>query len=1462
LASTTSPPDANEPAAAPRKKRGLFEFLFKSALGCTAFAIGSLIVLILLLPTLLTGVVKSTVQSKFGDQYKGSLAIGDLGLAWFGEQHAKDVVLRDPDKKDVAHASVVVPSLWTLVRSGGERIGRVTVAVDADLVQDDAGVTNLERALEPRKPAKTEPATTEPKSHTSPFEKLDGLVLDLQITSSHLTWSDAETRRLGTPFEVRDLKATVTAKGGAPIDAHADGRIVSDQPGKITLDAHVAGPIQPEKAWPLGKVDAHAQIEGFSTAMIDGIARLHGDLKEVIGNRFTLKIDGTGSSADAGDVDFVLDGERGSIALHGRLEGGAFRSRAPGASDPALLVTIPPPRGFLKTFVTPSLPPGTQLVLDASDEPWTVRSQSFVLPVASITAASSAKTPAKPGVAVNPAPLDMHAITTALAKSQLELTVAVPSHIAVENEATRKANVAASVSATRIDVHLVPGTPASVHMESALESGTPGTLSVDIASADPWTPLAQGQVPPVDAHVIAKNVSTVAIGAIAGEPERIPGAIGRALDVQLDAQNASLDSGTLRLAVTGRDQEPRLVVEGGARIADGVVHVDGDDALRVRWSPDAEWLQGQIAAMLAPGSLLVPQSGSDLVTIEVTHVALPLPAGGGDPMSKLRSSATADVSVHVSGATWSDETLRAAHTTVALNAIEMTTHLAAGGAISTTLRGDLQQGTSKGRLAADVSTANAWAFAGGAALPPVDARLTVEGVPTALVDAFAHQDGLVGRALGDKLNIALDARGASPTSGTVRAELTAPNASATLAGKLESGTFRATGQDGVHVTAKIPDAAVRDRLAAALPEGTALTWPKGAAEIALDVSDLTVPVPTAGHPFDLAGTLESTTAHVHASLDAIGIANAMTKTAKIDAGARDIQIDALLAPHSPLGVKASAQLEPGRDAKIALDARVDEPFGILRGNPLKPIDATVTLTSVDTATIDALAGKPGLAAGLLGPSLDATLQAHGASAAGGSLTMSAKSEALTLNGSARLDNGVLRCTGQEGLEVTLAARPGALDAYTKSVLPAGTKLQMAADSAPLTLRVHDVAIPVSSAGSAKPAADPKQAAPAEPSMFERIAKMSLTLQVTLPALVYSDASTTSGQKPVTVRNVGVEAHIAPKDLPYLRVSGAVDATPPGVIAVEVRALDPLANLAQPKSLDTWRAKVDVHATQLPTAIIDVLAGQGGLLVEALGGHVDATLQAPEISMSKGAFEADLKSEQASLHAAGHVADRTVIIDKPDGVLAHVGLGPVMSERIVGKLVPTLVDVQKPEGAAPAMFAVDALRFPLDGDLRKLDGNVRVDLGQITYGLGNLKTGLAGKIASALGVAAPTGEWKVPAITVPIQKGVAGYQKLPIQIGGHEYMFSGTYDMVTDSAQLSAQVPIKLLGKKVNAQLEKVSDYLDPETMIPITIKGSIKNPSVGLDNGALESALEKALEKAAGKGLGGLLDGLKKKKKD
>jgi hypothetical protein len=354
--------------------------------------------------------------------------------------------------------------------------------------------------------------------------------------------------------------------------------------------------------------------------------------------------------------------------------------------------------------------------------------------------------------------------------------------------------------------------------------------------------------------------------------------------------------------------------------------------------------------------------------------------------------------------------------------------------------------------------------------------------------------------------------------------------------------------------------------------------------------------------------------------------------------------------------------------------------------------------------------------------------------------------------------------------------------------------------------------------------------------------------------VYADAATKAAGKPVTLSGVKLASTFAADAPPFAKLTGTIVDEPAGEITADLTALDPLTKLADPQGLETFRARVDVKANRVPTAIPDMLAKQGGLLVEALGSRLDLTVSAPEITQQSGAFSLEMRSDLHGVKGKGHVEPGAVVIDEIDGLVATVGLGPVMSQKVVGKLVPTLVNVSKPQSAAPAKFSVDKLRFPLDGNLRKLDGTVRVDLGEVNYSL-------FPKLASFFGESGSASALKIPAITVPISKGVAGYQRLPVMIGGKEYVFSGTYDIVTDAAQLTANIPVNRLGKKVNAELEKVREFIDPNTTIPLTIKGSLVNPSIGIDEKALLKVLKDAGEKALEGAATGLLDDLLKKKK-
>jgi len=102
-------------------------------------------------------------------------------------------------------------------------------------------------------------------------------------------------------------------------------------------------------------------------------------------------------------------------------------------------------------------------------------------------------------------------------------------------------------------------------------------------------------------------------------------------------------------------------------------------------------------------------------------------------------------------------------------------------------------------------------------------------------------------------------------------------------------------------------------------------------------------------------------------------------------------------------------------------------------------------------------------------------------------------------------------------------------------------------------------------------------------------------------------------------------------------------------------------------------------------------------------------------------------------------------------------------------------------------------------------------------------------------------------------------------GGHageKIAFKGSYSLVDSKLDLSTQLPLKLLGSAVGKELEGARGALDPNMLVPISIKGTWNKPKVALGDGFLEKALKDAGGDVPKKGLEGLLGGKKDKKPD
>lgn len=1202
----TDPNPAPTAPAAPRP-RGVLGFLFKTTLGCSAFALGSLVVLVLLLPTLLSGTVATRGAAAFDAEHQGRLAIGSASLAWFQEQTLRDVRLLDPAGAQVARASVTLPSILSLLSAGSGKIGAVEIEVEADLAADDAGTTNLQRALAPRAAAAPGSGTTAGASTTFDVaEFVRGLDLDLRVDVKRLAWSDADTRRLGRPFEIQEGVVRVSKVPLAPLVALVTGRIAGETPGTLEIHLDVDGPIDPAARWPLGRMEAKGRVDGFSTALVDGLAGLSGDLVEVLGPTFALRFDVAAESAEEGTARVELDGANADVAVHALLEGGVVR----GGEQPFLTATTPMPRGVLERLLRVQLPPDASVTLAEAGTPWTVRVPKLRLPL--------------PG----PEARDLASLRPALEKAEIDLEVDLPGSATIETDALRAAQLSAGISAMKLTARAEPGQPLVAQFDAALDAGAPGRVHVEARVPDAFALLAGGPIPRIDAHAAIEGLSTLALGELGGQGGRIASAIGPVLGLAIDARQVNLDGGDVR--VTAKSAQLDALV--AAKIAAGVLTIDGAAASRIQWTPTPEFVAAEIGARLPRESEL-----------------------------KLQDAATVRIVA----------------------------------------------------LSAPIRDARSGAFAG--------------------VDAL-----LAGLAAGIDVGL--------------------PN--------------------------------------------VAWTSPQTRA---------------AGAP------------------------------AEMRAGKVAIEVAAGAPPRMLFG----ADLAVGSAAPARLEAAVrpGENLAALASGSAPSVFAEFKLSGLYSATLEKLAGQPDQIVPLFGPALDLVARVDGDMPTAGSLDVSLAGLTGRVELKGRVADGRFVAAGDEGLDATFQVTPELLRARLGPSLPAGTRVELAGTGpGAITVSVREFATPLEA-----------------PDVAQRLAGTSAKLEVVLPAIAYADAKTDAAKRAVVLSGAHLSAALSPTVKPSLRFAARVEDTPPGELVLDVTALDPLEKLKGDAAWKTFRASARVRAENVPTALVDALAGQDGLLVEALGPRILLDVEAPDVAFDRGTIAARVESGKNRVALAAHVDDGTLVVDEADGLDVDVALGPLVMDRVVGSLLPIfkkasfLGAVEKQQVVSSAEFAPFLLnssdvRFALGSDVSKLNGVFRIDLGTLSFkGLPMLEQ---------LGVSLDAADVRLPAFTVPIRDGVAVYEKLPIRMGGRDVLFDGSVRLVDGEMQLATKLPLAMFGQKFDRELAKIRDFVPPDTAVPIELRGTWNKPRVGFQDGFLEGLLESA----AGKGLDDLLDGLlggkKKKKKD
>ena len=353
---------------------------------------------------------------------------------------------------------------------------------------------------------------------------------------------------------------------------------------------------------------------------------------------------------------------------------------------------------------------------------------------------------------------------------------------------------------------------------------------------------------------------------------------------------------------------------------------------------------------------------------------------------------------------------------------------------------------------------------------------------------------------------------------------------------------------------------------------------------------------------------------------------------------------------------------------------------------------------------------------------------------------------------------------------------------------------------------------------------------------------SFELELRAPRLSWSDPRTRRAGVELVLRDVLLRAEGRTRGELDVELAGRIEDEVPG--RLELRAA--VTGLARGEPATT----VTASARRIATARIDALLAQEGLLLDVLGPTLDLEL-AGSWPAAGEPLRVDLTSPGASLSFVGTLEEGALVARGGQSLSATVPLRPLFAERVIGSLLPLMLNVEKPEGAAPVLLVVEDFHLPLDGDLARLDATVRLELGEVSYQLlpgiqdvlARFDRGLERRVSS------------LKPLEVRIERGVARYDRLAVRIADREVAFLGSYDLAARTFDLSADVPLALLGERVLGQLERVIGELDPETPVPVELSGTWKRPVLRIGDGFVERIVREAARDALSRGLRDLLEG-------
>ncbi len=1414
---------------------------------------GLIVVLLALAPTLAGSIAPGLIEKNAAKSMPGKVKVSGVKLGWGSSQVIGPVKLSDESGAEVADVTVRVSrGLFGLARaglSGGGDFGTITILGKVNVVREKDGTTNLERALGIRQgtPAPGGGGSAPPGEPKNEAKFPPGLKAELALDAFEIAYTD-RTPAVEEKVTAKNLSARVSVEAGKPLaftmsgDAYRGAGGAGAPVGKINADAKIEGWSDASGRLTLrsARADVNAKIMALPVGLIDAFARsaLPRDvapkgLGDALGDSLDVVVTATGDAKDA-DVLIHAIFPRASASAALKVKDGLASAKDPivvkaqGSAIRSLLPALDD--ALAKGQVTLDAIPDVQLAVDnlrvrlpKEGGALDLRGGGALVTLTLGPATGSVAVDRSPGATPRP---------FTLSGTQLKIDApdfSGPARVTASGQAAVDGRAAGTLDADLTLAGLLDASGAPV-------KGMPGSISGKAALRGIQTAIAQ--------PIVSKT------------PLDLPGDIGPTLDVELTASSAGGEGGqaTTDINLTARSRQ--LSADGALRLDAGGLSTR-EAGVRASLSG-----LGSVARKFMPPDspwVLTPTSATGDGMGEVLLTGLVVPLVDGTPQL--------------------DKTVGRAQVKLADFALAPKTGGSPVGLRTLALVAALGQGIGSGgaphvefdargshegqefNAAGTLDLPGLLAFTGGklevrpAAVHPAG-RVDVTDLPTSLAGLVMAADpktpgaidmGRVARELlGPKLVLRLAASPAKEKDAADISVVTESQFSKVTLGAVMSREAITLGwmEGQVNVTPGAVDAV----LMASEPDASKRPRLSGPAYLAWAVREpVRVPLDQTFKP-DLAraGVLRARVA-ANGQLGAENLVAAKSpggqdpaRAASLKDFGADVEIPLSgLAPQStPAPAKiaySGTLLERGAPAGN-LSGTAE--FALAGGKPSGVLKVGAKLAQVRGTLIEALAGKPGLVTGSIGESLDAeasvTVSPQAGAAAGSALDFSKAAMEVGLGLAApRLKTsgpmvfaaGEDRFTLRSPARLSFEAQPSWVNSLLAPEATGGRGASAPTPAMTLTQPTRiEIEIPALTVS--------RGAGPLKPGVFD----VEFSAKADALALETSDKKLLSVSG-VSARVKGTGALDVTLAIARAGIAGQAPGENLGLTAKILGLAGPNGEV----SLETARLMAEGKLVSVPTALLDALAKQNGLLVEALGASCDATFSAmdvplsPKNSTSRGLLTADFKSPRANAKLKGTVGEGVFQSDGPIEANLSEVTAALAAHFVKG--LPFVGSVEKSRNDAPAMIVATGLSVPLAGDMSKLSGEIRITPGEAKFATSDVFGKLL-ELAKVQGGAAMVGRRLEP-ITITAKNGVITYPRYRLPLGEFTVETEGNVNLVDRSINVVTYVPAGALadetlglfraGGGLDKVLGKSPIKLDRMSMLPFRTKGSLDGAKTAPD---------------------------------